>query len=47
MSVADLGGVVHVYPTIATSLQQLGGRAAVARAHRYRWLRRRSRRRSR
>jgi pyruvate/2-oxoglutarate dehydrogenase complex dihydrolipoamide dehydrogenase (E3) component len=42
MSVADLGGVVHVYPTIATSLQQLGGQAAAARAHRYRWLRGRS-----
>ena len=45
MSVADLGGVVHVYPTVATSLQQLGGRAAVARARRYRWLLKRSRRR--
>ncbi|MEO5898917.1 MAG: FAD-dependent oxidoreductase [Ilumatobacteraceae bacterium] len=41
MSVADLAGTVHVYPTIATSLQQLGGRAAVARAGRYRWLMRR------
>jgi pyruvate/2-oxoglutarate dehydrogenase complex dihydrolipoamide dehydrogenase (E3) component len=38
MSVADLGAIVHVYPTIATSLQQLGGQAAAARAHRYRWL---------
>lgn len=45
MSVADLGGVVHVYPTIATSLQQLGGRAAVDGARRYRWLLERSRRR--
>ena len=45
MSVADLGGVVHVYPTVATSVQQLGGRAAVERARRYRWLRKRSRRR--
>ncbi|MEP7203064.1 MAG: FAD-dependent oxidoreductase [Ilumatobacteraceae bacterium] len=45
MSVADLGGVVHVYPTIATSVQQLGGRAAMERARRYRWLRKRSRRR--
>ena len=32
MSVADLAGVVHVYPTVATSVQQLAGRAAVARA---------------
>jgi pyruvate/2-oxoglutarate dehydrogenase complex dihydrolipoamide dehydrogenase (E3) component len=47
MSVADLGAVVHVYPTVATSLQQLGGRAAAARAHRYRWLQRRSGRRPR
>ena len=46
MSVADLGSVVHVYPTIATSLQQLGGRAAVERAHRYRWLLGRAARRS-
>jgi pyruvate/2-oxoglutarate dehydrogenase complex dihydrolipoamide dehydrogenase (E3) component len=46
MCVADLGGVVHVYPTIATSLQQLGGRAAVDRARRYRWLLGRSGRRS-
>ena len=38
MCVADLGGVVHVYPTVATSVQQLGARAALERAQRYRWL---------
>ncbi len=41
MSAADLGSIVHVYPTVATSLQQLGGRAAAGRARRYRWLQRR------
>jgi pyruvate/2-oxoglutarate dehydrogenase complex dihydrolipoamide dehydrogenase (E3) component len=38
MSVSDLGGLIHVYPTIATSIQQLGGRAAVEQALKYRWL---------
>ena len=38
MSVSDLGGLIHVYPTIATSIQQLGGRAAVEQAQKYRWL---------
>ncbi len=42
MSVADLAGVVHVYPTVATSIQQLAGKAAVDRAQTYRWLLKRS-----
>lgn len=37
-SVSRLGGVVHVYPTIASSIQQLGATAATATAVRYRWL---------
>jgi len=37
-SVSQLGSVVHVYPTIATSIQQLGGAAATQTAIRYRWL---------
>lgn len=45
LSVSDLGGSVHVYPTIATSIQQLGGRAAVAQAMKYRWLMKIARRR--
>lgn len=32
MSASDLGGLIHVYPTISTSIQQLGGRAAVEQA---------------
>lgn len=43
-AVADLGSRVHVYPTIGTSVQQLGGRAALTRAARYRWLMQRGRR---
>jgi pyruvate/2-oxoglutarate dehydrogenase complex dihydrolipoamide dehydrogenase (E3) component len=35
---ADLAGVVHVYPTVATGIQQLAARAAYARASRWRWL---------
>ena len=38
MSVADLGSLIHVYPTIATSIQQLGGRAALDEALKYRWM---------
>ena len=38
LSVSDLGGIIHVYPTIATSIQQLGGRAALEQALKYRWL---------
>jgi len=39
-----LGGLVHVYPTRSTSIQQLGGQAALDRANRYRWLMRAGRR---
>ena len=38
MSVADLGALIHVYPTIATSIQQLGGQAALKQAQKHRWL---------
>jgi pyruvate/2-oxoglutarate dehydrogenase complex dihydrolipoamide dehydrogenase (E3) component len=38
LSVSDLGGIIHVYPTIATSIQQLGGQAALDQALKYRWL---------
>ena len=41
-SVSQLGGLVHVYPTISTSIQQLGGAAATETAIRYRWLMRAS-----
>ncbi len=37
-SVSQLGSLVHVYPTIATSIQQVGGAAATETAIRYRWL---------
>ncbi|MGI9030604.1 MAG: dihydrolipoyl dehydrogenase family protein [Ilumatobacteraceae bacterium] len=37
-SVSQLGSLVHVHPTIATSIQQLGGAAATETAIRYRWL---------
>ena len=40
-SVSQLGGLVHVYPTIASSIQQVGGAAATETAIRYRWLMRR------
>jgi pyruvate/2-oxoglutarate dehydrogenase complex dihydrolipoamide dehydrogenase (E3) component len=42
-SVSHLGSLVHVYPTIATSIQQLGGAAATETAVRYRWLMRATR----
>ena len=38
MSVSALGGVIHVYPTISTSIQQIGGRAAMEQARKYGWL---------
>ena len=38
LTASELGGMVHVYPTIATSIQQLGGQAAMDRATSYRWL---------
>jgi pyruvate/2-oxoglutarate dehydrogenase complex dihydrolipoamide dehydrogenase (E3) component len=38
LKLSDLGGIVHVYPTISLALQQLGGDAAYARARKYRWL---------
>jgi len=36
--VAQLADLVHVYPTLATSVAQLGAREAFADAARYRWL---------
>jgi len=41
LRLADLAGVIHVYPTIAVAVQQLAGEAAVATARRYVWPRRR------
>ncbi|MDQ3469680.1 MAG: FAD-dependent oxidoreductase, partial [Actinomycetota bacterium] len=38
LSASELGGIVHVYPTIAMSIQQLGGQAATQKATSYRWL---------
>ncbi len=35
LKLADLAGVVHVYPTIAVAVQQLAGEAAIAGARRY------------
>jgi pyruvate/2-oxoglutarate dehydrogenase complex dihydrolipoamide dehydrogenase (E3) component len=37
----ELGGVVHVYPTIGLAIQQLAGAAALGRARRLGWLARR------
>ena len=38
MKLEDLAGVVHVYPTISTGIQQLAADAAYERATRLRWL---------
>ncbi len=38
MKLSELASVIHVYPTYATSIAQLSGEAAFARAGRYRWL---------
>jgi pyruvate/2-oxoglutarate dehydrogenase complex dihydrolipoamide dehydrogenase (E3) component len=38
LKLSDLASLVHVYPTIATSLGQLAGEAAQERARRLRWL---------
>lgn len=38
LKLADLASVVHVYPTVATSVAQLSARAAFGRARRYRRL---------
>jgi pyruvate/2-oxoglutarate dehydrogenase complex dihydrolipoamide dehydrogenase (E3) component len=43
-SVRRLGGLVHTYPTISTSVQQLGGAAATEAAAGYGWLMRVGRR---
>ena len=43
-SISSLGALVHVYPTLATGVQQLGGEAAFQKAERFRWLVRRPRR---
>jgi pyruvate/2-oxoglutarate dehydrogenase complex dihydrolipoamide dehydrogenase (E3) component len=40
-AVADLANLVHVYPTIATSVNLLAAEAAYEKARRYRWLIRR------
>ena len=38
IKLSELASVIHVYPTYATSIAQLSGEAAFARAGRYRWL---------
>ena len=38
MRLRDLAGLVHVYPTISTSIGMLAAEAAYERAKRYRWL---------
>ena len=38
LKLADLAGVVHVYPTIALAIQQLAAQAGYAKAERLRWL---------
>ena len=41
LRLADLAGVIHAYPTVAVSIQQLAGEAAIGAARRYAWPRRR------
>jgi pyruvate/2-oxoglutarate dehydrogenase complex dihydrolipoamide dehydrogenase (E3) component len=43
IKLSDLSSMIHVYPTLATSVQQLAGDAAFESAQRYSWLVRRSR----
>ena len=38
LKLADLAGVVHVYPTIAVAIQQIAGDASYEAARRYAWL---------
>ncbi len=40
LRLADLAGVVHAYPTVAVSIQQLAGDAALPAARRFAWPRR-------
>jgi dihydrolipoamide dehydrogenase len=42
MKLGDLSTMIHVYPTLATTVQQLAGDAAFESAQRYSWLVRRS-----
>jgi pyruvate/2-oxoglutarate dehydrogenase complex dihydrolipoamide dehydrogenase (E3) component len=42
VKLADLAGMIHVYPTLATSIQQLAGEASFKAVQRYSWLVRRS-----
>ena len=41
LKLRELSGLVHVYPTLATSVVMLAADAAYARAGRYSWLLRR------
>jgi pyruvate/2-oxoglutarate dehydrogenase complex dihydrolipoamide dehydrogenase (E3) component len=43
MKLGDLSSMIHVYPTLATTIQQLAGDAAFESAQRHSWLVRRSR----
>ncbi|MGH2686573.1 MAG: dihydrolipoyl dehydrogenase family protein, partial [Actinomycetota bacterium] len=43
MKLNDLAGLIHVYPTLSTSVGQLAAEAAYAGARRFRWLIRRAR----
>jgi pyruvate/2-oxoglutarate dehydrogenase complex dihydrolipoamide dehydrogenase (E3) component len=38
MKFSDLASVIHVYPTLSTSIAQLAGEAAFESAQRYKWL---------
>jgi hypothetical protein len=41
MKLGDLATLVHVYPTLATSVGMLAAESAYEKAQRYRWLVRR------
>jgi len=38
MRLKDLASLVHVYPTLSTTIQQIAGEASFENAQRYRWL---------
>ena len=43
MKLADIAGLVHVYPTLSTGIGQLAAEALFERAQKLRWLVRRDR----
>ncbi len=38
MKLSDLASLIHVYPTLATTVGQLAAEAAFARAERFTWM---------